>query len=94
MIEIPDSLSERHSTFVIKEQIEESNKLLAVISSQVKNLLDQLSGRRALDPASESFLEDLRNSRVPRSWRSRLDFSTDNIDQYLARMNQYFHYFR
>ena len=93
-IEIPDSLSERHSTFVIKEQMEESNRLLAVIASQVKDLEAQLSGRRALDPASESFLQDLRTSRVPPSWQSRLDFSTANIDQYLARMKQYFLYFR
>ena len=78
----------------MKEQMEESNKLLAVIATQVKNLLDQLSGLRALDPASERFLDDLHSSRVPRSWQARQDFSTGNIDQYLARMKQYFHYFR
>ena len=93
-LNIPDILSNKHSTFVIKEQLETNNYLLSDIKIKVGNLLSQLEGKQTLDPICEEFLQDIRESTVPTSWVSSLNLSTSNIHEYLERLTKYCSYYR
>ena len=93
-VEIPETLSQKHSTFFIKEQLEANNKLISMIKIQVKSLLEQLEGKQTLDISSEEFLFNVDDYKVPDCWIDSLDFSTRHIEKYLQRMNEYCSYYR
>ena len=93
-VQMLGSLSSKHSTFVLKEQIETINNLVCKVNSQVSCLNDQLKGKQTLDLRSEAFLKDVTNNKVPDSWIKSLDLSTQNLIVYLKTLSKYCDYFR
>ena len=93
-VQMMESLSSKHSTFVLKEQIEIINNLIRKVNDQVSALDDQLMGKQTLDLSSETFLKDVNISKVPDSWMKLLDLSTRNINTYLETLSTYSNYFR
>ena len=93
-VNMQESLSSKHSTFVLKEQLETINNLLCKVNSQVSCLNDQLKGKQTLDLSSEDFLKDVTNNKVPDSWIKSLDLSTQNLITYLETLSKYCDYFR
>ena len=93
-VEMIESLSSKHSTFVLKEQLEIINNLLRKVNTQVSMLNDQLKGKQTLDLSSETFLRDVNINKVPDSWIKSLDLSTRDINTYLEALSTNSDYFR
>ena len=89
-----ESLSSKHSTFVLKEQLEIINSLLRKVNTQVSTLNYQLKGKQTLDLSSETFLRDVNINNVPDSWIKTLDLSTRDIRKYFQTLSTYSDYFR
>merc|ERR1719483_2029401 len=97
--QIPEELPrlssvENHSQFIIKEQIEDYNRLGSRIQGQIQKLLDQLEGKKVLDPLSELYLNSIDLKQVPENWRNSQDFSPLDIDVYMKKFNEYTNYFK
>ena len=97
--QIPEELPklgsvETHSQFIIKEQIEDYNHLRSKIQLQVQKLLQQLQGKKILDPLSEIYLKSIEIKQVPLNWRKTQDFSTLEIDVYVQKFIDYTNYFK
>ena len=93
-VQMVGSLSSKHSTFVLKEQIEIINQLLRKVNTQVSTLNYQLNGKQTLDLTSETFLRDVNINKVPDCWIKSLDLSTTDIRSYLETLSTYSDYFR
>ena len=93
-VQMLGSLSSKHSTFVLKEQIEIINQLLRKVNTQVSTLNYQLNGKQTLDLTSETFLRDVNINKVPDCWIKSLDLSTTDIRSYLETLSTYSDYFR
>lgn len=93
-ITVPTNLSLKHSTFIIKEQIEAINTLLTKISEQLKRLESQLKGELIQEFQSEELLATVTTNRVPYKWKEKLDLSTDNLDDFINRLSKVCTYYR
>ena len=93
-IPVPHNLTLKHSTFIIKEQIEAINKLLDLIREQLKRLESQLQGELVQEFQSELLLETLTANYVPDQWNAMLNLISDTLDDYIRRLVRVCTYYR
>ena len=93
-IEVPNYLSQKHSTFIIKEQVEAINQLITTMKTQLKRLISQLQGKLNLDKDSEELLEILCENKVPPFWVKLLDLSSNKMNVFMTKFEQICSYYR